>query len=104
MFSPMKWVERWIEPGMSWPEYRADMAKKGEETLAYLKEHGLKGIVLAGRPYHLDPEINHGIPAMINDLGMAVLTEGFGGSLRRGGQAPAGCGSMGLPFPSLCRS
>ncbi|HHT90872.1 MAG TPA: 2-hydroxyacyl-CoA dehydratase [Firmicutes bacterium] len=63
----------------AWDElakYRADMAKKGEETLAYLKEHGLKGIVLAGRPYHLDPEINHGIPAMINDLGMAVLTEG----------------------------
>ncbi len=34
-----------------------------------------KGIVLAGRPYHLDPEINHGIPEMITGLGLAVLTE-----------------------------
>ncbi len=62
----------------AWDElenYKSDMRKKGEETLAYLDEHNLKGIVLAGRPYHLDPEINHGIPDMINDLGMAVLTE-----------------------------
>lgn len=62
----------------AWTElanYKADMRKKGEETLAYLTAHNLKGIVLAGRPYHLDPEINHGIPDMINDLGMAVLTE-----------------------------
>lgn len=62
----------------AWDElenYKSDMRAKGEETLAYLKEHNLKGIVLAGRPYHLDPEINHGIPEMINDLGMAVLTE-----------------------------
>lgn len=62
----------------AWAElanYRADIRKKGEETLAYLKKHQLRGIVLAGRPYHLDPEINHGIPDLINDLGMAVLTE-----------------------------
>lgn len=62
----------------AWDElgnYKATMRRKGEETLAYLDEHDLKGIVLAGRPYHLDPEINHGIPEMINDLGMAVLTE-----------------------------
>ncbi|NMB02086.1 MAG: 2-hydroxyacyl-CoA dehydratase [Firmicutes bacterium] len=62
----------------AWAElanYRADMRRKGEETLAYLKKHKLRGIVLAGRPYHLDPEINHGIPDLINDLGMAVLTE-----------------------------
>ena len=38
---------------------------KGEETLAYLKETGKRGIVLAGRPYHVDPEINHGIPELI---------------------------------------
>ena len=40
-----------------------------------MKEKGLKGVVLAGRPYHIDPEINHGIPEMINSLGLAVLTE-----------------------------
>ena len=54
---------------------RDDMRKKGEETLAYLRASGRKGIVLAGRPYHIDPEINHGIPEMINSFGVAVLTE-----------------------------
>ncbi len=54
---------------------RRDMEKKGEETIAWLKEHGRHGIVLAGRPYHVDPEIHHGIPEMITSYGMAVLTE-----------------------------
>ncbi len=54
---------------------RQDMCKKGEEVLAYLKETGKRGIVLAGRPYHIDPEINHGIPELINSYDIAVLTE-----------------------------
>ncbi len=52
-----------------------DIEKKGEETLKYLNETGKKGIVLAGRPYHIDPEINHGIPELITSYGLAVLTE-----------------------------
>lgn len=52
-----------------------DIKGKGEEVLRYLKETGKKGIVLAGRPYHIDPEINHGIPNIITGFGMAVLTE-----------------------------
>jgi len=54
---------------------RVDIQQKGVETLALMREKGLKGIVLAGRPYHVDAHINHGIPEMINSLGMAVLTE-----------------------------
>ncbi len=54
---------------------RADLRRKGEETLEYLSNTGRRGIVLAGRPYHIDPEINHGIPEMINSYGAAVLTE-----------------------------
>ncbi len=54
---------------------RHDVQKKGEETLAYLKETGRRGIVLAGRPYHIDPEIHHGIPDLINSYGIAVFTE-----------------------------
>ena len=54
---------------------RLDMQKKGEEVLAYLKETGKRGIVLAGRPYHTDPEINHGIPELITSYDIAVLTE-----------------------------
>ena len=52
-----------------------DMQKKGEEVIAQLNKDGKHGIVLAGRPYHIDPEINHGIPEMITSYGVAVLTE-----------------------------
>ena len=52
-----------------------DIQKKGEEVLKYLKDNNKRGIVLAGRPYHIDPEINHGIPELINSYGIAVLTE-----------------------------
>ncbi|OBR96135.1 MULTISPECIES: 2-hydroxyacyl-CoA dehydratase [Clostridium] len=52
-----------------------DIRSKGEEVIKYLKDTGKKGIVLAGRPYHIDPEINHGIPNIITSYGMAVLTE-----------------------------
>ena len=54
---------------------RRDMEKKGEEVIAWLKKTGRHGIVLAGRPYHVDPEINHGIPELITSYGFAVLTE-----------------------------
>lgn len=54
---------------------RDDIRKKGEEVLAWMKETGRHGIVLAGRPYHVDPEIHHGIPELITSYGFAVLTE-----------------------------
>ena len=63
---------------LGWEELahaRRDMQTKGEEVLAYLKETGKRGIVLAGRPYHIDPEINHGIPELITSYDIAVLTE-----------------------------
>lgn len=56
-------------------KFKEDIQKKGEEVLQYIEEKGIKGIVLAGRPYHLDKAINHGIPELITSLGMAVLTE-----------------------------
>ena len=40
-----------------------------------MEQHNLKGIVLSGRPYHIDPEINHGIDTLITGLGLCVLTE-----------------------------
>ena len=54
---------------------RQDTQKKGEEVLSYMQREKRHGIVLAGRPYHLDPEINHGIPELITGYGIAVLTE-----------------------------
>ncbi len=52
-----------------------DVEKKGEEALEWLRETGKHGIVLAGRPYHVDPEINHGIADLITSYGFAVLSE-----------------------------
>ena len=54
---------------------RSAIYQEGERVLRYLEETGRHGIVLAGRPYHIDPEINHGIPELINSFGMAVLSE-----------------------------
>mgnify|MGYP000326033335 CR=1 FL=1 len=54
---------------------KRDIENKGEEVLRWMEENGRKGLILAGRPYHLDPEINHGIPELITSYGVAVLTE-----------------------------
>lgn len=62
----------------AWEEsykYKEDIRLKGEKTIKYLQDNGLKGVILGGRPYHVDPAINHGIPELITSLGMAVLTE-----------------------------
>lgn len=56
-------------------QFKADIAAKGEDTLRMLMETNQKGIVLSGRPYHLDPEINHGIAEVITQEGFHVLTE-----------------------------
>lgn len=76
LFIPYREIKKAVDK--AWDElmnYKRDIEKKGEETLKTMEEEGIKGIVLAGRPYHIDPEINHGIPSLITSLGMAVLTE-----------------------------
>ena len=55
--------------------FKQDIFNKGKEALEYMDKHHTKGIVLAGRPYHSDPEINHGIDTLITSLGLCVLTE-----------------------------
>ncbi len=56
-------------------QYRKDVHNKGQEVLKYLEENDARGIVLSGRPYHVDPEINHGIDTLITSLGLCVLSE-----------------------------
>ena len=56
-------------------EFKEQMRRKGDEVLAWMEANDRHGIVLAGRPYHNDPEINHAIPELINGFGFAVLTE-----------------------------
>ena len=55
--------------------FKQDIYNKGKEALEYMDKHHTKGIVLSGRPYHSDPEINHGIDTLITSLGLCVLTE-----------------------------
>ncbi len=62
----------------AWEEqaaFREEVKRKGEETLKWIEDNKARGIVLAGRPYHIDPEINHGIPELITSHRVAVLTE-----------------------------
>ena len=49
--------------------------QKGEEMVAYARQNGKRIIVLSGRPYHIDPEINHGIDGLIASFGLVVVTE-----------------------------
>ena len=54
---------------------KADVRAEGARALQWMQDNGRPGIVLAGRPYHVDPEINHGIPELIASYNLAVLTE-----------------------------
>jgi len=56
-------------------KYKEEVRNKGEEIIKYINDNNIKAIVLAGRPYHVDPEINHGIPELINSFGFAVISE-----------------------------
>jgi predicted CoA-substrate-specific enzyme activase len=62
----------------AWTEdeaFKADIRRAGENALSWMEKTGTHGIVLAGRPYHIDPEINHAIPELVSSFGLAVLTE-----------------------------
>ena len=55
--------------------YKKAIRQKGQESLRFIREKKIPGIVLAGRPYHIDPEIHHGLPDLIQSYGVAVLSE-----------------------------
>ncbi|MBE5805590.1 MAG: 2-hydroxyglutaryl-CoA dehydratase [Clostridiales bacterium] len=74
-FTKQELLDAAIKAEEEYQNYKRDIQTKGEETLKYLKEKNLTGIVLAGRPYHMDPEVNHGIDTLITSLGLSVLTE-----------------------------
>ena len=72
-------ISSW-QPTLGWEELTRHPVmtmyeKRAKKLIAWMKEHGKRGIVLAGRPYHVDPEIHHGIPDLITSYGIAVLTE-----------------------------
>ncbi|MBR7099676.1 MAG: 2-hydroxyacyl-CoA dehydratase, partial [Clostridia bacterium] len=71
-----KQIEKGLDEGFRrMQEYHADVVQKGEEILFEARKTGKQIVVLAGRPYHTDPEISHGINKLLNSLGFAVLSE-----------------------------
>ncbi|MFQ7565729.1 MAG: acyl-CoA dehydratase activase-related protein, partial [Clostridium perfringens] len=60
---------------IEYDKYTKHIKEKGEEFIEYAKNNNKKVIVVAGRPYHIDPEINHGIDKVLSSLGIVVLTE-----------------------------
>ena len=55
--------------------YVHDVRATGQEYIDYARSHGLNIIVVCGRPYHIDPEINHGINDLITSFGFVLVTE-----------------------------
>ncbi len=74
-FNKKELTEAAIAAENEYQKCKKDIQDKATESLKYMEENNLKGIVLAGRPYHVDSEINHGIDTLITGLGLCVLTE-----------------------------
>lgn len=56
-------------------KYKEDIRNYGENIIKEATDKKMPIVVLAGRPYHVDPEINHGIPEMIQSYNIAILSE-----------------------------
>ena len=74
-FTKSELIEAANKAEAEYQKCKQDIRDKGTETVKYIEENDLRGIVLAGRPYHVDPEVNHGIDTLITSLGLCVLTE-----------------------------
>ena len=74
-FTKKELIEAGIKAEEEYQKYKQDLANKADEITDYMDKNNLKGIVLAGRPYHVDPEVNHGIDTLITSLGLCVLSE-----------------------------
>ncbi|MDL2269861.1 2-hydroxyacyl-CoA dehydratase [Desulfosarcina sp. OttesenSCG-928-A07] len=69
-------LEKAVQAGFEeMDRFRDDIHRAGTKALETLRQTGMPGIVLAGHPYHVDPEVHHGIAELITSCGMAVLTE-----------------------------
>lgn len=73
---PASLIRRAYRAGLAaYAAFHADVVEEGRRILAEAEREGRQVVVLAGRPYHADPEINHGIAKLLNSLGIAVLSE-----------------------------
>lgn len=73
---PASLIKKGLRAGMEQMRlFHRDIVEKGHEILATAEREGRQVVILAGRPYHADPEINHGINKLLNSLGISVLSE-----------------------------
>ena len=71
-----KAAEKAVEKGYAaMKTYHNAVVKRGLELIDYARAHGKPIVVLAGRPYHVDPEINHGVQKLISSLGVVSISE-----------------------------
>jgi len=59
----------------AYDKFMAEIAAEGTNYMDYAKKEGKRVIVVAGRPYHADPEVNHGIDELISSMGLVLITE-----------------------------
>ncbi len=59
----------------AYDDYMDRLRRKGEEAVAWARANGKRIMILAGRPYHIDPEIGHGIDKLAASLGFVVVSE-----------------------------
>lgn len=73
---PKRDIKRAIDRGFSeYNEYMAKIRKEGERAINFAEKSGKRVMILAGRPYHVDPEIGHGIDRLASSLGFVVVSE-----------------------------
>ncbi len=69
-------LRRAVEAGFAaYESYMQELREQGEKALAYARAQGRRIMILAGRPYHIDPEIGHGIDKLAVSLGFVVVSE-----------------------------
>ena len=69
-------IKRAVKEGFAaYGAYMADIRREGEKALEYARKNDKRIMILAGRPYHIDPEIGHGIDKLANSLGFVVVSE-----------------------------
>lgn len=69
-------VKRAVKAGFeAYEAYTAMVKRAGEDALKFADDAGRRVLILAGRPYHIDPEIGHGIETLASSLGFVVVTE-----------------------------
>ena len=69
-------VQKAVADGFAaYDDYKAKVREQGEKALAFARKNGKRIMILAGRPYHIDPEIGHGIDKLASSLGFVVVSE-----------------------------